>query len=81
MNLQFSAAACASCLDGAEDASGQQKNRGDELKCAMHYKADKPEGKQDQPNKRIENERRNCDGPADDKQDAEKQQLDHGLPP
>jgi hypothetical protein len=77
MNLQFSSAVCGFCLDGAKDAGGQQENRGDELKDAVHHKSDETERKQDKPDERIEDKGRNRDRPADNKQDAEEQKLDH----
>jgi hypothetical protein len=72
MNLQFSAVVLRSpLLDGAKDARGQQKEGSDEVKYAVHNDADQPERKQYEPDDRIENEREQRGGPADNEQDAE----------
>ena len=45
-------------LDGAEHAHGEIEERGDELEGAADYDADETEGQEDQPDQRVEEERR-----------------------
>jgi hypothetical protein len=64
-------------LDGAEQAAGKVEERGDEFEYAADCEADEAEGKQDQPDQRIEQEREQRQGPADDEKNAEQQELEH----
>ena len=68
-------------LDAAKDTRGEQEEGCDELEDAVHDDADKPEWKQQEPDKWIENEHEQRGRPADNEQDAEENQLDHRLPP
>jgi hypothetical protein len=64
-------------LYGTEHAAGKVEERGDELEYAADREADEAEGKQDQPDQRIKQERGQRQGPADDEKNAEEQELEH----
>src|SRR5581483_716363 len=65
------------CLDGAEHTRGEREQRRDQLKGTVHHNAEQPEGKQHQPDERIQQERDDCGRPADEEKNAEEEQFDH----
>ena len=64
-------------LDGAEHAAGKVEERGDEFEGAADYDAYEAEGQQNQPDERIQQERDQGDGPADDQEETEEQEFEH----
>ena len=68
-------------LEGADEASGQEKQRADELEDAPEGEADEAEGEQDQPDEGIEDEGEQSQRPAEQKKGEEEQQLEHGRSP
>lgn len=77
--LLFSSILADCDLDGFEHAAGKVEERGDELKCAADYDPYEAEGQQDQPDERIEQERDEGDGPADDQEETEEQEFQHRV--
>jgi hypothetical protein len=68
---------CKQVLDGAEHAHGEIEECGDKLECATDYDSDEAEGKEDQPDERIEEERREGQGPTEDHEDQKEQKVEH----
>ena len=65
-------------LDGAKDAGGEGEEGGDELEDTADNDADQAKGKKDQPDERVEDQREEGRGPADDEEDQEEEKL-HGA--
>ena len=66
-------------LDRAEHAAGEGEECGDELECAAYDDADEAEGKQDEPDERIEDERGEGQGPAKESEKTEEQEVEHRV--
>ena len=66
-------------LDGAQQAAGEIEECGDKLECATDYDSDEAEGKEDQPDERIEEERREGQGPTEDHEDQKEQKVEHSC--
>jgi hypothetical protein len=72
-------------LNGAEDSGGEGDECADKFERSAYRDADNAEGQQDQPDDRVKEQRGQGHRPADDKQDAEDQELhrfvfpSHGL--
>jgi hypothetical protein len=67
-------------LDGSKHAAGEGEERGDELECAADDDAEEAEGKKDEPDKRIEKERGEGQGPAKKSEETEEQEVEHRIP-
>jgi hypothetical protein len=55
---------------GAQQPSRQENNRGDQRQHTVHGYSNNTKWKEQKPNDWVENQRDQCQGPAQDKQDA-----------
>jgi hypothetical protein len=66
-------------LDSAESSGGEKEDRGDECKGAFDYDAHQAKGQQAQPDKRIEDEGKERERPADHEEEAKEQEFEHDV--
>ena len=64
-------------LDGAEHPTGKGEERSDQLECSADDKADKAEREQNQPDKREEDHGCQRQGPAEESEKTEEQEVEH----
>lgn len=75
----YAAASVLAQLDGADDSSGKEEERGDQLEGAAHDDAYQSEGQQQKPDEWVEQHRDDGDRPAGDEQYTEEEQFKHGV--
>ena len=66
-------------LDGSQHAAGEAEERGDEVEGAADDDADEAEGEQDEPDERIEEQGGQREGPAEESEEAEEQEVEHRV--
>jgi hypothetical protein len=66
-------------LDGAQHSSRKAEERGDEFEGAANYDADETEGKQDEPDERIEDQGCEGQGPAKEGEEAKEKEVEHRV--
>jgi hypothetical protein len=66
-------------LDGAQHSSRKAEERGDEFEGAANYDADEAEGKQDEPDERIEDQGCEGQGPAEEGEEAKEKEVEHRV--
>jgi hypothetical protein len=66
-------------LDGAERSCRQKEESGDECEGAFDHDTHQSEGQQAEPDERIKNKRKERKRPADNKKDAEEEELEHDV--
>jgi hypothetical protein len=66
-------------LDCPERADGEVEDRGDKGKGASDGYAYQAEGKQDEPDKWIEDERSQRKGPAEEGEEAKEEEVEHRI--
>jgi hypothetical protein len=61
-----------------EYTCGQEDNRLHQRENSFDREAQNAEGKQEQPNERVRNERKKCQRPADKEEEQPEQECNHG---
>lgn len=64
--------------DRAKGAGGKEDDGADQRERAADGDADEAKGQQEQPDDGVEDQSQQCEGPAEDQEDAPKKEFDHG---